>query len=391
MEVLSTVGEYILLFKVFVQLDSTVIVIVLMNLVLVPSLLNSFRAGVKINTYRKKRKHFRRIVLNLLKLVPFLLQLGGLVLFVTYLPKVYPEAKAFTNVWLLVAILMKSVAFWENFIPMRHKKLPTQSENQENANAGTDEDSEPGEEEKIQKKQKEHYADLIRSTTRVILAIVVIVLLSTHGSVPFLTSDESLRNGLGTHGKLLVIPSTHGLPVSTKTTFPITTTTPFVTENIDYNATYLPDNETSSISTMVSPTSTSAIVILETSAKESGFVKWIRDFAYDHYLALSLLLCSYLFTYFAEMACRLHMQIVAFTIPLLLIPSLAWALTYLSCFDTNIEYVFSTIGLFTTCSLALTTSFSKLLGVSIMLWVSTVCVTWYLWRPRVERMAKLET
>ena len=375
-----------MLFKVFTRIDSTAIIVVLMNLVLVPSLLQCVGVARKLKSFLCGRSGtFRKLLLYLFPLLPFLLQAGGLGYLTYHLPNLYPHVKTETQLLLVIGTIMKSAVYWENFFPFRRQKVP--SANTTTDDTTSDTNSTTGNEQNTKLKEKKHYKDLIRAGVRVLLAVVLIVLFSTHGSFPFDTSEKEHHHGLTTQGQLLTKPNT--TIVRTVPAEPLTTQTPAVVTE-DSNSNYT-DGTNTTPSTNATPSTTARplkhIIILQ---DDSGFWAWLENLFYDHYLLLFLLGSSFLLTYFAELACRLHMQRLAFTLPLLLIPWIAWAITYHACFNETIVTIFDAMGIMTKCSVGGTMDINKLVGVSVVLWLSSILATWYLWTPKVERMAKPE-
>ena len=123
---------------------------------------------------------------------------------------------------------------------------------------------------------------------------------------------------------------------------------------------------------------------------ENSFLEFVCDVYQSYGTELKIVLLSFLMTQISTLACRLHLQRVAFTLPTYAAPVVTSALVW------------------TTCQVPMAKQFSNFFGVdfiyplnmdilswsvflsALLAYVALLGLTWYLWFPKVERMAKLE-
>ena len=93
-------------------------------------------------------------------------------------------------------------------------------------------------------------------------------------------------------------------------------------------------------------------------------------------------------TYLAGMACKLHMQRMSFSLPLLLSPPVSLGVVYLQCrFDFLPSYWHAGVW---ACPRLDFTSLVIPTGCACALWISYCLITSHIWFPKCERMAKIE-
>lgn len=397
-ELMSTAGLYLLLFRVFVQLDSASHIIVLLGLPVAPAFIKCLRPLSKC----KGSCRCRRVFLTIVSIFPFLLQCGALSYFVYMLPTFQPEGRQETRFWLLAAVLLYSVGFLENFFTRRRETGQVRCENTRSNSDSTlnaqdhvqatqtksgdkpsdtdsvHSDEANSEEQKITKAND--YKNLLKYMVKVLVAAAfLIAAIKFNGNVPYVTNSHPCA--LQIRGK---IPD-YNL---------IAFTEPAIRNKRDTtvsNLTHGEDNVTGDTSEVARQTYL-ANTFPEKSEKNNSFWSWIKNFYADYHLAIGLLGLSIIFPYFAGLACRLYMQNASFSLPLVLIPIVSWAVIYMACVSETLADVLQTMRLTVTCS---ATQYGEqvhlVFGVGGALWCSFVILTWYIWTPKVERMAKLET
>lgn len=106
-------------------------------------------------------------------------------------------------------------------------------------------------------------------------------------------------------------------------------------------------------------------------------------------LMLVQISCGYACNYLCGIACKIHMQRFSFCLPLILVPLLAISLTIWRCLggEASLPFWEGTIA----CPASVTfAGLGEVIGVAIALQVSIVLLSWHVWFPSTERMAKLE-
>lgn len=347
-ELVSTTGEYILLFKVFVQTDSTSVILILMSFAIVPA---AVKCICTFCTFRRRRlnTNIPSLIFKLLILTaPLLILISSISYFVSVFSTIFPHASKETQYLLPIAILMKSLVYWENFWTLRGKKKWDKYLTSNKSNAETrDTDSTKDGNKKIDdgtiKKNDDKYK-ICTNTVRVILTIAFIIVIKNNGgNVPFLV--ESVGE------------------ISTNTS--IATSTTISTEFSSLQA----EREHGENSDLKKTTS-------------------VVDIYNRHYLAFRLVVFSGIFPYFSALACHCRMQIFSFSLPLATIPILTWVLVYLAHVNDQVKKMFEVL-LF---SVVYEDSYmSQRTVIGIALWVSLISLTWYIWRPDARRMAEIGT
>ncbi|XP_052791807.1 chitin synthase chs-2-like [Mya arenaria] len=99
--------------------------------------------------------------------------------------------------------------------------------------------------------------------------------------------------------------------------------------------------------------------------------------------------CSFAISQLALLACRLSMQQFSFALPLILTPLLSIIAVSLSC-NNFLESTQITVGIDLTCSMPEGNERNIFIASGALAWIAVIALTWYIWVPRVERMAKLE-
>lgn len=395
---MSTSGLYLLLFRVFVQLDSTSHIIVLLGLPVAPAFVKCLRPICK----GRGSCHCRRVFTTIACVFPFLLQCGALGYFVYMLPIFQPEGRQETRFWLLAAVLLYSAGFLENFFTRRRETGQARGENirnnsdatlkaQDNAQAtqiktgdkpsdtdSVNSDEANSEEQKITKAND--YKNLLKYMVKVLVAAAfLIAVIKFNGNVPYVTNSHpcplQIRGKIPNYNLIAFAES----PIRNKR------------DTIVSNQTHGEDNVTRDAAEVASQIQL-ANTFSEKSEKNNSFWSWIKNFYADYYLAIGLLGLSIIFPYFAGLACRLRMQNASFSLPLVLIPIVSWAVIYMACVSETVADVLLKMRLTVTCS---ATQYGErvhlVFGVGGALWCSFVILTWYIWAPKAERMAKLET
>ena len=115
----------------------------------------------------------------------------------------------------------------------------------------------------------------------------------------------------------------------------------------------------------------------------------IADFWNQHFWTINVAVASMMCSYAATLACKLYMQRLAFALPLVLISPLTIAIIVLECnnilpFDGLLLISSTHPCAMDLGSLTIPMTSAALLFINIML------LTYYLWCPKTERMAKLE-
>ena len=128
----------------------------------------------------------------------------------------------------------------------------------------------------------------------------------------------------------------------------------------------------------------------QTCQLENSFLEFVCDVYQSYGTEMKLILLSFLMTQISTLACCLHLQRVAFTLPTFAAPVVTLALVWTTC-QVPIAKQFSNL---------IDVDFVYPLNMDILSWsfflsaslayVALLCLTWYLWFPKVERMAKLE-
>ena len=300
MEVASTVGEYMLVFLVFPMIDSSSIVILLTSLTIVPSFIQSLMLT------QDKKVSRASIVLML----PSLLHAGGIATYVLYFHQLYPNTHTYSNLIVLVALFMKSAAFYET------------NDNQKRTDT------------------EDNITSLMKSVVRVVVVSMFFGLLESKDTVSYLFG------------------------------------------NSDYSSDDL---------TTVGVVADGALKGGNNTFTETGLMAMVTEFYNSHFLVVRLFILSGIVTYAAGLACRLHMQQVAFTFPLVVIPICAWITSYCACENQTIGYWLEYLNIAIICPSVPTGYVPVLIICFGVLWASSLIVTYYLWTPNIERMAKNRT
>lgn len=386
---MSTIGEYILLFKVFVQTDSTSVILILMSLAVVPAVLKCI-----CTFWQNRQKTIRRsFIFKLLPILPLILQISGMIYFVYLFSKIYTSASKDSQYLLPIAVLLKSLVFWENFWTLKRSKTgsdkpespkaldnsDTKTNDTESVNSADNE----GDHEKLREDDK--YKIICKTAVRVVLTTAFIIVIKTNnGSFPFLTDASS--SGLAVHGKYHIenmIPNYNQFVRSKR--------------ELTYNSSVAVVQTNKTISTVNSTEIGASVeeLLKQEESKEkknTSMGDWFLDVYKKHYLAIVLLVISFIFPYFSGLACRLQMQRFSFSLPLVIIPVLTWILVYLACVNDEVENVFRVLHLSVTCLRDNRDLFIyQRVGIAVALWIALWLLTWYIWKPDVERMAKLGT
>ncbi|XP_052806627.1 chitin synthase chs-2-like [Mya arenaria] len=132
----------------------------------------------------------------------------------------------------------------------------------------------------------------------------------------------------------------------------------------------------------------------ETSYSTNDFYQTIFNHLmefYDTYkFEIKIMTCSFAISQLASLACRLSMQQFSFALPLILTPPLSTiAVVRLSC-NNFLESTQYKVGINLTCSMPEDDQLKLFIASEALAWIAVITLTWYIWVPRVERMAKLE-
>ncbi|XP_052804081.1 chitin synthase chs-2-like isoform X1 [Mya arenaria] len=132
----------------------------------------------------------------------------------------------------------------------------------------------------------------------------------------------------------------------------------------------------------------------ETSDSTSGFYHTIfnqfMEFQDIFKFEIRIMACSFAISKLASLSCRLSMQQFSFALPLIFTPLLSIiAVVSLSCnnFLESTQYM---VGISLTCAMPEENQLKIFIASGALAWIAVITLTWYIWVPRVERMAKRE-
>lgn len=114
----------------------------------------------------------------------------------------------------------------------------------------------------------------------------------------------------------------------------------------------------------------------------------IEDFVIEHSLVLQIIALTFGVSYCATLACKLNMQRIGFSISTLLISPLTIVYVFLKCGD-QLSFEVITLDSSYVCSTWDLHSV-RYITLAVVLWISTCLLTFYVWFPDSERIAKLE-
>lgn len=117
-------------------------------------------------------------------------------------------------------------------------------------------------------------------------------------------------------------------------------------------------------------------------------VSALHGHIHDYSLMYLQIFSSILITYLSGLACKLHMQRVAFSLSIVLAPPVSLAVVYLQCSYEFLPTYWHTGGWF--CPGDSIQQLLSPLVCSFVLWISYIITTSHIWQPQNERMAKLE-
>jgi len=128
----------------------------------------------------------------------------------------------------------------------------------------------------------------------------------------------------------------------------------------------------------------------QTCQLESSFVEFVCDVYQSYGTELKIVLLSFLMTQISTLACRLHLQRIAFTLPTYAAPVVTLALVWTTCKVPMAKQFSNLFGVDFVYPLNVDIPFWSVFLSASLAYVALLCLTWYLWFPKVERMAKLE-
>ncbi|XP_052793269.1 chitin synthase chs-2-like [Mya arenaria] len=350
LQAVTTIGEVYLIIYALPLLDSLRTCLVLTILPIIPSICKFLSSIGRLKVKGCIRKG------SLLKLCiagfPVLALAGSVFLFMKWLILFDRDMHL---KWALPILLMcKSLCYMDNFLCLRR------SANAQKQTSGELDSHSETSESKIEEKQykTEHKQEFIRLTVRWLICLMFIISIVLKLDLKLIEkpdnkneSESSLTDENG-HIESFAYNST-------------TNFTPAQHEN---------GNET----------------LDSTNAFNQTMFNQLMEF-YDIYkFETRILTCSFAISQLALLACRLSMQQFSFALPLILTPLLSIiAVVSLSC-NNFLESTQITVGIDLTCSMPEDNERNIFIASGALAWIAVIALTWYIWVPRVERMAKLE-
>lgn len=372
----STIGEVYLLLVIFSEKESIDVLIITMSFVIVPTGLQCFSVFRCRANGPKKDK-----VLSILTL---LFLLSALALFI------YQHSTRLCMYLMPVPVVMKSLEYWENFLTVvkdlessaKESSTSGMPDRSESVTRQCNKNAEKGSVERIRKHKDKEI--LFKSLGRVVVISITIIIITSCEIFPFFT--EASSNELTVHGKHNPLQN-------------ITSAENHFVEHVT-NITFYQTFDLKQTHEMISTITTSSPDLnpnQQANDKSKNYEEcnsvrcWmlLSLFHEECHLLIGLLVLPLIFSYVAELACRLQMQIVSFSIPLVLVPVLTFILVHFACVNDGIEKAFTSLHLSVACRRDDEISILQIITGCLMLF-SSLLLTRYIWKPNVERMAKSE-
>ncbi|XP_052796132.1 chitin synthase chs-2-like [Mya arenaria] len=347
LQAVSTIGEVYLIIYALPLLDSLRACLVLTTLPIIPSICQFVTLICRLKQKSRIRKS------SFLKLCvagfPVLALAGSVLVFMKWLIPFDsdPHLK-----WALPTFLiLKSLCYLDNFLCFRSRAAYA---TQQTAGELNSQDSETSES-KIKEKQynAENKQEFIRLSVRWLTCLMFIILIVLNLDMKLIETITNKNN--------------------------------LATETFLTNEKFTLNGNISSNSTVSTPVQPHDGTLIST----NHFIfNHLMKFYFRVKFEVRMMACSLVISQSALLACRLSMQQFSFALPLILTPPLSTiAVVRLSCnnFLESIQYI---VGTDLTCSLPVDYQFFITSGA--LAWIAVITLTWYIWVPRVERMAKQE-
>ena len=125
-----------------------------------------------------------------------------------------------------------------------------------------------------------------------------------------------------------------------------------------------------------------------TSVLNEGVISSVYRLYYDNDVVFHVIIFTFLCTYASTLACKLKMQLFAFSLPIVMVAPLTLVMLYLKCDNIIVMdgFIWSDIQ----CPTIEMNTYKYTIAIAALLWFSCLSITWYIWIPRNERMAKIE-
>ncbi|XP_052796524.1 chitin synthase chs-2-like [Mya arenaria] len=347
LQAVTTIGEVYLIIYALPLLDSLRICLVLTTLPIVPSICQFLTLICRL----KQKSRIRKCsFLKLCAAVFQVLALAGSVL--VFMKWLIPFDRDPHLKWALPSLLIfKSLCYLDNFLCLRRRAAYATQQ----TTAESDSQDSETRESKIKEKQynAENKQEFIRLTVRWLTCLMFIVSILLNLDIKLIESNNNKNN----------------LTAETLLTNEEFTLCGNISSNLTNSTPVQPHDET-----------------LE--SKNHSIFNQLLEFYYFVKFEVRILACSLVISQTALLACRLSMQQFAFALPLILTPPLSTnAVVRLSCnnFLESIQYIF---GIDLTCSMPVDYQFFITSGALAS--IAVITLTWYIWVPLVERMAKRE-
>ncbi|XP_053405852.1 chitin synthase-like isoform X2 [Mercenaria mercenaria] len=356
-EVLHTVGLLLFLFKVLSHLAGISAVYVMMCAPVLPSLMSLFSI-LACST----GNHKKRVLKLIFYMTIFIFQVGGFVL--SYFLGVLNDLVANEVIWIApLSIVLISIKWWENFVEFKSSKF---------SKFGILKTFESD----IQKPRDK--ANVLTVSCK-LLTVGLIIMLVVYEPHPFFNVDshDFPRNSTS---KSMQNASFHTIESQLNTG---DSRTPDC--NINGQNGSLPN------SSCIETPATSKANSVNADSSKNWFLQLfedIRNFIYEHSLVLQIIALTFVVSYCAALACKLHMQRIGFSLATLLVSPLTLTYILLKCGD-KLTFDVITLELTYICPSWELTSGTHI-GLAAGLWISMCLLTIYVWFPNSERMAKLE-
>lgn len=121
---------------------------------------------------------------------------------------------------------------------------------------------------------------------------------------------------------------------------------------------------------------------------KEGVINSVYRLYLDNDVVFHVIFLTLLCSYASTLACKLKMQLFAFSLPIVMVAPLTLVILFLKC--DNIIFMDGFIWSDIQCPTIEMDSLKYIITIAALLWFSCLSITWYIWIPKNERMAKSE-